>query len=91
MNYSEEELKKIEEWAQIYLPISDMAVILDVPPEILREDIRNKSSLVYKAYHRGKVLSKVRLRTQEMKLAQIGSPLALDNTRKNLLDMEDDE
>lgn len=38
-----------------------------------------------------KVLSKVQLRTQEMKLARIGSPLALDNTRKNLLDMEDDE
>lgn len=91
MTYSEEELQKIEEWAQIYLPISDMAVILDIPPEVLREDIRNKSSMAYKAYHKGKVLSKVQLRAQEMKLAQIGSPLALDNTRKNLLDMEDDE
>ncbi len=50
-----------------------------------------KTSPAYKAYHRGKVLSKVQLRTQEMKLARIGSPLALDNTRKNLLDMEDDE
>ncbi len=50
-----------------------------------------QTSPAYKAYHRGKVLSKVQLRTQEMKLARIGSPLALDNTRKNLLDMEDDE
>ena len=91
MTYSDEELQKIEEWAQIYLPISDMAVILDIPPEVLREDIRNKSSMAYKAYHKGKVLSKVQLRSQEMKLAKIGSPLALDNTRKNLLDMEDDE
>jgi len=82
MRYSDQELKKIEEWAQIYLPVSDMAVILDV---------RDKTSPAYKAYHRGKVLSKVQLRTQEMKLARIGSPLALDNTRKNLLDMEDDE
>lgn len=91
MNYSDEILKKIEEWAEIYLPISDMAVILDIPPEKLREDIRDRSSDVYKAYHRGKVLSKVKLHAQEMKLASIGSPLALDNTRKNLLDMEDDE
>lgn len=91
MKYSQEELKKIEEWAQIYLPITDMAVILDVPADVLREDIRDRSSDVYKAYNRGKVLSKVRLRTQEMQLAQVGSPLALDNTRKNLLDMEDDE
>lgn len=91
MKYSPEELKKIEEWAQIYLPITDMAVILDIPADVLREDIRDRSSDVYKAYNRGKVLSKVRLRTQEMQLAQVGSPLALDNTRKNLLDMEDDE
>lgn len=91
MNYSEEILKKIEEWAEIYLPISDMAAILNIPPEVLREDIRNRRSDVYKAYYRGKVLSKVKLRAQEMNLALIGSPLALENTRKNLLDMEDDE
>lgn len=91
MKYSEEILKNIEEWAEIYLPISDMAVILNIPPEVLRDDIRNRNSDVYKAYHRGKVMSKVKLRAQEMKLASIGSPLALENTRKNLLDMEDDE
>lgn len=91
MNYSDEELKKIEQWAQIYLTVSDMAIILDVPAEALREDINNKSSKAFKAYHKGKVLSKLKLREQEMKLALIGSPLALDNTRKNLLDMEDDE
>ena len=28
---------------------------------------------------------------QEMQLAYVGSPLALENTRNNLLDMEDDE
>lgn len=91
MNYSEEILNNIENWAQIYLPISDMAALLNIPPEKLREDIRDRSSDVYKAYHRGKIMSKVKLREQEMKLASIGSPLALENTRKNLLDMEDDE
>ena len=28
---------------------------------------------------------------QEMLLAQVGSPLVIENTHKNLLDMEDDE
>ena len=28
---------------------------------------------------------------QEMLLSQVGSPLAIENTHKNLLDMEDDE
>lgn len=91
MNYSEDTLKKIEELAEIYVTISDMAVLLDIPADILREDIRNRNSPAHKAYNRGKVQSKIKLRAQEMKLASIGSPLALENTRKNLLDMEDDE
>lgn len=46
---------------------------------------------VSKAYRRGKAASKVKLHSQEMMLAQVGSPLALENARDNLLDMEDDE
>lgn len=42
-------------------------------------------------YHRGKAASRVKLLHQEMQLAYVGSPLALENTRNNLLDMEDDE
>ncbi len=68
-----------------------MAAILDVPAEVLREDIADRSSDVGKAYRRGKAFSKVKLHTQEMQLAQIGSPLAIENAHKNLLDMEDDE
>lgn len=91
MNYSHEELKQIEEWAEIYLSISDMAVLLDIPAETLREDIRQRQSEVAKAYRKGKIKSKIQLKQQEMNLAKIGSPLALDNTRRSLLDMEDDE
>ena len=91
MNYSDENLQMIQQWAEIYLPVTDMAVILDVPAEKLREDIRDRNSPAYRAYRRGKALSKVKLRKQEMDLARIGSPLALENTRRNLLDMEDDE
>ena len=91
MNYPEEILLEIEKYASIYLPISDIALIIDVPAEVLREDIADRSSKVSKAYHRGKAASKVKLRAQEMKLAMVGSPLALENARKNLLDMEDDE
>lgn len=46
---------------------------------------------VSKAYRRDKAASKVKLHSQEMMLAQVGSPLALENARANLLDMEDDE
>ena len=53
--------------------------------------IKNRPCDVAKAYLRGKASSKVKLHTQEMMLAQVGSPLALENAAKNLLDMEDDE
>ena len=91
MNYSEEELHQIEQYASIYLKISDMAVILGVPAEQLRSDIADHNTEVSLRYRRGKAASKVKLLHQEMMLAQVGSPLAIENTHRNLLDMEDDE
>lgn len=91
MTYSETDLQQIERFASIYLPISDIAVILDIPADVLRSDIADRGSDVSKAYRRGKAASKVKLHTQEMMLAQVGSPLAIENAHKNLLDMEDDE
>ena len=91
IEYSKEVLEQIEQYASIYLKISDMAVILDVPAEQLREDIADRSTEVSKRYHRGKATSKVKLLHQEMQLAYVGSPLALENAQRNLMDMEDDE
>ena len=91
MEYSNEQLKEIEYYASIYLKISDIALILRVRPEELRIDIHKEDSPAYNAYHRGKALSNVQLHAQEMTLAKVGSPLALQNARNNLMDMEDDE
>ena len=91
MTYSEAELQQIEQFASIYLKISDMAVILGVPAEVLREDIADHATAVSQHYRRGKAASKVKLLAQEMQLAQVGSPLAIESTHRNLLDMEDDE
>lgn len=91
MNYSPDLLKQIEAYASVYLPISDIAVILDIPSDILRDDIKDSSSDVGKAYRRGKIASKVKLHQQEMTLAMIGSPQALANAHSNLIDMEEDE
>ena len=91
LEYTNEVLEQIEQYASIYLKISDMAVILDVPAEQLRSDIADRSTEVSKRYHRGKAASKVKLLHQEMQLAYVGSPLALENAQRNLMDMEDDE
>ena len=91
MIYSENVLTQIEKYASIYLKISDIAVLLDIPADIMRDDIADRTSDVSKAYRRGKAASKVKLHSQEMMLAQVGSPLAIENAHRNLLDMEDDE
>ncbi len=71
--------------------ITDIAVILQIRAEELRSDIHIEDSPAYLAYHKGKASSKVQLHAQEMTLAKVGSPLALQNARNNLMDMEDDE
>ena len=58
---------------------------------MLRIDIADRGTDVSKAYRRGKAASKVKLHSQEMMLAQVGSPLAIENAHRSLLDMEDDE
>ena len=91
MTFTKEQLEEIEKYASIYLPISDIAIIMSIPADMLRDEIRNRNTDVSKAYHRGKALSRVKLHHQEMLLAQVGSPLAIENAHRNLLDMEDDE
>lgn len=91
MEFTQEQLDEIEKYASIYLPITEMAILLSIPADILRDEIRDHNTPVSLAYHRGKAISKVKLHHQEMLLAQVGSPLAIENAHRNLLDMEDDE
>lgn len=91
MNFSEKELQTIEKLASIYMPISDIAIILGYPADVLRNEISNRNTAASMHYRLGKASSKVKLHSQEMTLAQVGSPQALENVRRNLMDMEDDE
>lgn len=91
MKYSQKQLEDIQRLASIFMPISDMAVCLDVPPEILKADIRDYDSEARTAYLRGKAYSKAELLAQEMKLAKVGSPLGLQSTKQALTEMELDE
>ena len=91
MDYSKEQLEQIEYYASIYMPLTDIAVILGLQPEQLRLDIHIEGSPAYMSYHKGKAMSKVQILAQEMTLAKVGSPLALQNVHNNLINMEDDE
>lgn len=91
MNYSDQQLQTIESLASVFLPIPDIAQVIEVPAHELREDIRDTTHPASISYRRGKLATKINIYRQETKLASIGSPLAIDNTRRHLADMEDDE
>ena len=44
IEFSKEQMEAIEKYASIYLPISDMAILLDIPADILRDEVRNNNS-----------------------------------------------
>ena len=91
IEFTEAQLEQVEKLSSIYMKISDIALIIEVEPEQLRAEISNESTEVSRRYRRGKATSKAELLAQEMQLAKVGSPLALQNAQNNLLDMEDDE
>lgn len=91
MEYTDKQLEDVSRMAAIFLPVTDMAYILGVKPEVLRMDIACESNPVSRAYHTAKAATKLKLQNQEMQLAMVGSPLALESTARNLLAMEDDE
>lgn len=90
LSFTPEQLQEIEKFASIFLPVSDIAEILGCDPSALRAEI-NSDSPAGKAYRRGKAFLKVEILKQERKFALVGSPLALENLSKALIDMEDDE
>ena len=57
MEYTDKELEQVEQYASIYLKISDMSVILGVPAEQLRSDIADHNTEVSLRYRRGKAAS----------------------------------
>lgn len=73
------------------MKIRDIASILNLDANELREDINSQGSPAHNAYFGGKNATKMILHDQEYQLAKVGSPLALENFRLYLLDMEDDE
>ncbi len=91
MDYSTEQLQRVSELAGFLTPVSDIAVMMGVDVDVLRIDIRDRSSSVSLAYHKAKAETALKLRKQELELANVGSPLAVQLTNGYLLNMDSDE
>lgn len=73
---NQEQLDQIEQYAALLLTVSDIALLMDLDEDWLREVVRLKVSPVAKAYHKGKLSTVVKLRESVLKFAEKGSPQA---------------
>jgi len=88
MYYSEEIIEQIGALARDLTPIRDIAFILDLNEDYLRQAIADKHSAVRSAY---KAQTRLSLRRQELELAKVGSPLAVQQSMSYVRDMNVDE
>ena len=91
MDFSDEFIENVRELAKALTPVSDIAALLDVDESMLREELSNKLSPLRKAYDKGKATTALALRMQELELAKVGSPLAVQLTASYVKDMTIDE
>ena len=91
MDYNDETVSRIEELAALLTPIRDIAAIMELDEDMLRLELATKGSPVRAAYLKAKARTALDMRRQELELARIGSPLAVQLTASYLSDMTSDE
>ena len=82
MEYTEEQLTKIQEYAALLTTVTDIAVLLDLDEDELRMDIIDKTNIVSKTYHKAKATVLLEFRRQEIDLAKLGSTIAIEQVHK---------
>lgn len=76
MDLSEKQLTEIEEWARALYSPREIAIILHLDPDALREEIEDERSEAYQRFHRGRLISEGVIRKSIFDLAENGSSTA---------------
>ena len=79
-------IDKIKEYASYLLPIPDIAILIGMDEDELKEAIADKTSEISEAYHLGKAETILAVRKQEVALAKAGSPFAIELMQDYMLD-----
>lgn len=91
MQYTSEQLSKIEELASNLMPIDCIAILTDIDEDLLRQDIASKNNPAGKAYRLGKAKTMLEIQRQEISLAKLASPAAVENAARYITEMETKE
>lgn len=83
---------QVEELAALFFTISDIALFTGLDEDDLRTDLMDDAPGEYaKAYRRGQLKTKIRLRFDSRNYALHGSPQALNDMKEHLADQQIDE
>ena len=88
MEYNSSQLEKVQEYAGLLMNVSDISVLIGVNENIFREDIGNKNKAVSIAYRKGQIETVLELRKQEIDMAKLGSPMAVELIQKYIIDQK---
>lgn len=95
MELTDQQYTQLEEMAAALLPPSDIAILIGIEPDkrnlfvqICKNHTQDK---IYETYQRGKLTTKLKLRTTVVKLAIAGSPAAEPLAEKFIREQENDE
>lgn len=91
MEYNHDQIIQIEEYAQLFLKISEIAILADIDEDTLRNDIGNKFHPIHKTYYRAKLSKIAMLRKQEIEQAELGSSVAIELVSKYIQEQQIDE
>ena len=91
MILDDQEIALLVEYASLLLSISDIALLLVVDKDELKEEIANKETYISRRYHCGKLETIIKLRKQEIAQAELGSSTAIELVSKYIIDQSLDE
>ena len=76
---------QIEEYASLLFSIKEIALLMNMSEIELRGQISNINSEFSQAYYRGKMKTTLLVRKQEIELAKLGSPVAIELMQKYMI------
>ena len=88
MEYNSSQLEKVQEYAGLLMNVSDISVLIGVNEDSFREDIGNKNTAVSMAFRKGQIETVLELRKQEIEMAKLGSPMAVELIQKYIIDQK---
>ena len=89
--YTKEQLDQIEELASNLMPIDAIAILTELDEDQLQQEILNKRSPASKAYRLGKAKTMLEIQKQEINLAKLASPAAVESAARYITEMETKE